>query len=196
MTSLCGRPDNFTELIIENWKKIVQPDDHVVHCGDVILGRESELRGLMSNLPGKIHLVKGNHDHKPKQYYYLRGFEWVHDDYYILDGVLFTHRPWPKAVIQAAKTGDYSLIPSARVAACVLADSNFARVRCNVHGHLHNTGHRSSELGSLYDPEFNKVFALEWTGYAPVELGTFIFSHDKYLGEIYKNGDSQNGDKV
>lgn len=56
--------EEMNEAIIENHNKIVKPEDEVYCLGDCILGGPNKLdQGLelMSQLNGKIHLVRGNH---------------------------------------------------------------------------------------------------------------------------------------
>lgn len=50
------------ETIIENWNKIVKPDDIVYHLGDVMLGDSEYGAKCISRLNGKINLIFGNHD--------------------------------------------------------------------------------------------------------------------------------------
>ena len=117
MLELCGRPENFTQLILENWRKTVAPDDLVFHLGDVIFNRSSELKPMMESLPGKKILVKGNHDMQRSHWYMNRGFAFV---CYGMEfrGVYFTHKP-AKELPEGCKV--------------------------NIHGHLHNTPHRDAE---------------------------------------------------
>lgn len=88
---LCNRPDNFNEQIITNWKKLVQPEDLVIHLGDV------EWKGnIINTLPGKKILVRGNHDTNTDSWYMNNGFEFVCDSFVLNRygvNALFTHKP-------------------------------------------------------------------------------------------------------
>lgn len=64
---MCGRPfDNIVEhdrQLIENWNRVVQPNDVVWHLGD--FGYKSspkDRRRIFSQLNGTKHLIWGNHD--------------------------------------------------------------------------------------------------------------------------------------
>lgn len=109
-----GRPKNFNDIIIKNWNSLVRSNDIVIHLGDVIFSRASELSSINKRLNGIKILVKGNHD-KNKFYWYMeRGFNFCCDAFR-LDNIYFTHEPTVE-------------IPSG----CLY----------NVHGHIHNGGHR------------------------------------------------------
>lgn len=109
-----GRPADFNERIIKNWSNLVSDDDLVIHLGDVIIGRQSEMEGILKRVPGRKVLVRGNHDHEKPGYYLRRGFEFVCDQF-ILDKVVYSHVPLER-------------LPEGCIA--------------NVHGHLHKNRHR------------------------------------------------------
>lgn len=48
--------------LIAAWRERVQPDDLVLHLGDVALGDKAYLSEVRRSLPGRIMLVRGNHD--------------------------------------------------------------------------------------------------------------------------------------
>lgn len=48
--------------IIENWNKIIQPEDEIFHLGDVMLGDNNYGLSCIKQLNGKIHIIRGNHD--------------------------------------------------------------------------------------------------------------------------------------
>lgn len=117
MVKLCGRPENFTELILENLRGALKPDDILIHLGDVIFGQAGKLTEYLKSVPGRKWLVRGNHDYARNGWYLSHGFDAV------CDGMVFrkawlSHKP---AV---------SLPES-----CVV----------NVHGHLHNSTHHDAE---------------------------------------------------
>jgi len=108
--NLCNRPDNFDELIIENWKSVVTSNDTVFHLGDVAWG-DSNLKRLLE-LPGKKILIRGNHDQKSTFSYMNDGFDFVCNTFSArIEGIdfLFSHHP-----------------------------QYFHHHDINVHGHMHN----------------------------------------------------------
>lgn len=48
------------EVLIENWNKVVKPNDIVYHLGDVFMGDYDA--NLLKKLNGSISLIQGNHD--------------------------------------------------------------------------------------------------------------------------------------
>jgi calcineurin-like phosphoesterase family protein len=48
--------------LISAWRERVGPDDLVLHLGDVALGAKEHLSAVRASLPGRIVLVRGNHD--------------------------------------------------------------------------------------------------------------------------------------
>jgi len=88
----CNRPENHNELMIKNWKEMVQYDDVIIHLGDVILGDRDKLKSILVQLPGKKILIKGNHDTKPINWYIEQGFDFACDQI-IYEGIVFSHVP-------------------------------------------------------------------------------------------------------
>lgn len=152
MIPYCGRPENFTELILKNWEQVTDEDTITIHLGDVIFSNASELGDMLKRIKGTKILVMGNHDLNRESWYMSKGFSQVVDSFGMhVDGVgdvLFTHIPRPK-------------------------DSHYA---LNVHGHFHNTDHRSlePEILEYYDPTYHKLLAIENTDYKPVEVNEFL----------------------
>lgn len=56
--------EEMDETIIQNWNKVVKPNDIVYHLGDVVLGtgRNAEYMSILDRCNGVKELVKGNHD--------------------------------------------------------------------------------------------------------------------------------------
>lgn len=54
--------EEMNETIIQNWNKLVTPQDKVYHLGDVIFGPNKDYDKVLSRLNGKKRLVVGNHD--------------------------------------------------------------------------------------------------------------------------------------
>lgn len=63
---LCSRPFSSLEqmhlTMVQNWTERVQPDDLVYILGDFCFGGTEKWKWAMSHLPGKKHLIMGNHD--------------------------------------------------------------------------------------------------------------------------------------
>ena len=112
----CKRPfKNAYEMnktIIDNWNRVVGPDDIVYHLGDISL-RWDNLDEIYSKLNGTIYLIKGNHERKSSGFYRNVGFQVIPnktklDEY----KVILSH--WP------------------------LADSDIPDGYINIHGHIHD----------------------------------------------------------
>lgn len=140
-----NRPSKFGEKIIKNWTILVRKDDLVIHLGDCYVGKESELKEIILNLPGRKILVAGNHDKKTLSWYMKNGFDFVCNTFsytYMGKSILFSHQP-----IQMHFQEDI-----------------------NIHGHLHLGRHRNEfNLSNKH-----LLFSLEKQEYKPVLLKTFI----------------------
>ena len=54
---------DMNEVIIENFNHYVEEDDDLYILGDIMLGQDLEAGlNLLFQLPGRLHLVRGNHD--------------------------------------------------------------------------------------------------------------------------------------
>ena len=122
----CNRPDNWQELIIQNWNDLVSPDEPVFHLGDFSFGRKANFELLTSILNGRLILIRGNHDRLSRTYYEAHGVmlfaEPFQIEYQNRLQLVFSHRPivpLPEGVI-------------------------------NLHGHIHNSPPppEGSNLGS------------------------------------------------
>ena len=54
--------EEMDEAIIENWNKVVKPDDMVVHLGDIMLNDNEHGLECFKRLNGQISIIWGNHD--------------------------------------------------------------------------------------------------------------------------------------
>ncbi len=96
------------EALVQNWNRVVTPDDTVYHLGDFAYGLDDEgdrLQWLFSRLNGRKHLVLGNHDldDSGRMHPTVASLGWVerpeHLMHVLLDGhriVLshYAHREW------------------------------------------------------------------------------------------------------
>lgn len=135
-----GRNPRNTELILENWRRLVRPDDVVLHLGDVALGIPvSEYRQRIGWLPGEIWLVPGNHDRTVEKLAQFREMGWNLVRPFELNWsdrpVRFTHEPIP--LLSMPENG------------------------INVHGHIHHNPAPDAQHVNC---------CVEWLGYEPVDL--------------------------
>jgi len=141
------RPDNYNELIRTNWRKLVQPEDTIIHLWDVIFSRAWELKEILSELPWTKILVRGNHD-KNKHWWYLdKGFNLVVDKLELNVGdkiVTLTHEPI------RVRHNEY-----------------------NIHWHLHTKGHRDEEYKKVRTWR-HILYACELQKYKPIRLDLII----------------------
>ncbi len=153
------RPPDFEELLVNNWRTMVNDKDVVIHTGDVAVGGDVRAaHELMTSLPGKKNLVRGNHDSKSIGWYLNRGWDWVCDAFdmsYRGQMLRFSHRP-----IDPADLGSVDL---------------------NIHGHLHNlpeSSHRGEEVLHFYGKK-HLLVSVERTKYQPVVLDRILDLHNK-----------------
>ena len=150
MLEYCGRPDNFSEKIINNLTKAVKPNDILIHLGDICIGNDREWNEKLRSVNGKHWLVRGNHDKKSNSWYLDNGWDMVCDqfrDKYFGEIIMFSHKP-------VVWDGEYDI---------------------NIHGHFHNSDHRRHEPELLsIENGYQKLLALEYTNYQPVSLEKFI----------------------
>jgi calcineurin-like phosphoesterase family protein len=77
----CARPDGWQDTIIENWNRLVQPEDVVFHVGDLALGKREKIEDLAPLLKGRLYLMRGNHDRRSNGFYQRLGITLVPDSY-------------------------------------------------------------------------------------------------------------------
>ncbi len=133
------RPLDFNEIIVNNWNSIIQPQDLVIHLGDVIFGlnKEIELPKMMSRLNGKKILCRGNHDPKDALWYLDKGFDFV-CDYFVYNNIAFSHAPLTPLPLQTVKEKQRK------------EDFVARPVDFNIHGHFHRGGHRNESTPDSY----------------------------------------------
>lgn len=148
----CNRPfDNvhhMNETIVENWNKLVKPEDIVYHCGDVYFAKKADSTNILGRLNGRKRLILGNHD-DGKDKLLLSTFQKILAWRMFPEfGLLLSHFP-------------------------VHRDSLFAHKReeslVNVHGHIHE---KLVLLENSHPDTRYKNVSVEHTGYAPVNIET------------------------
>lgn len=176
IATYCDRPADFTERIIKNWRRTVQPTDMVIHLGDVFIGKPEGWKVIYPQLPGRKVLVRGNHDHQSCAWYMEHGFDWACDMMEFRGHILAHHPPRSSRIVPQS--------------------GNFW-----IHGHLHNVWHgfhrgqkdraRMFAERQLRYP-WQRLFAIEYCSYGPVEFEKFISHPEKFQsrGPHAANSDS------
>ena len=93
ITDFGFRPDNFGQIITNNWQNTVKNEDIVFHLGDVTWGSQDQLKNIMDNLPGTKILIRGNHDRNHSNNWFVKaGFSAVLEKAQI-SGIILSHMP-------------------------------------------------------------------------------------------------------
>lgn len=184
MKTYCQRPSNFTELVHRNVMNTVTDNDMLIHLGDVGTGSYRDWEWMIQAWRGHKILVRGNHDRSHSNTWWMeRGFH-ISVDSFTFRNVLFTHEP-ANAVIRSNGNRPYGAWPEETLP---------EGAEVNIHGHLHNIwdGFHNSERierdKELLGIDFTKrlkyswqrLFALEYTDYRPVELQKFLAHPERY----------------
>lgn len=180
IATYCQRPENFTELIEKRWNERVQKDDVVIHLGDVGIGKLGEIKTHIDRLNGTKILIRGNHDRSKSNAWWMKNGFAFSCDQMIFGRLLLTHEPYRGAKLPR-------------------------KCEFNVHGHLHNIWHGFHANASVDPAEENemkkfrrlrydhqRLFAIEYTDYYPVEVEKFLAKPDKF----YARGIMPNADAV
>lgn len=167
MQTYCQRPPNFTEILVRNLCNTLTDKTTLIHLGDVGIGRIEDWKWILEKIPGRKILIRGNHDRAHSCSWWMdNGFDFA------CDGMRFkncwlTHEP-----------------DTSRAGGCDL----------NIHGHLHNIWHgfhSTKRPDDVMDAEWarlkkqlkfpwQRLFAVEYTNYMPVEFDKFVSHPDKY----------------
>jgi len=146
-----GRPPDYEEKIKKELIKRVKPDDILIHLGDICIGNDLENNNwFKKNLKCRTFLARGNHDRQSLEWYLLNGWDSVSDRLdlkFYGKTFCFTHEPIPW-------DGKYDL---------------------NIHGHLHDNGHREEEY-QLHSR--NKLISLEELKYKPKKFNINLTKKD------------------
>lgn len=147
IVSYCNRPANHRELMMNALSKLSK-QDCLIHLGDICIGNDAYWHEDIARMcPARRILVIGNHDSKSWSWYMEHGWDFACDSFklkYAGKNICFSHKPQPW-------DGDWEI---------------------NVHGHLHNLGHRDKEYKEL--KQWHRLYAPELLNYAPIELSKFI----------------------
>ena len=180
IATYCDRPPNFTDMIIKRWNERVTWADTVIHLGDVAIGPRGLVENQIRCLNGKKILVRGNHDRNGSNSWWMdHGFDFSCDAMMFRNWWL-THEP-----AQRLPWED--------------------REHClgNIHGHLHNIWHGfapnagaekvATEEKRLRN-SWQRLFAIEYTNYYPIEFDEFVSKPDKYQARGLVNKKENQGE--
>jgi calcineurin-like phosphoesterase family protein len=168
IATYCDRPPNFTDMIIKRWNERVTWADTVIHLGDVAIGPRGLVENQIRSLNGKKILIRGNHDRASSNSWWMdHGFDFSCDAM-MFGNCWLTHEP--------AKKLPYDTMD--------VANGCF-----NIHGHLHNIWHGfAPNAGDEKDATeqrklrntWQRLFAIEYTNFYPIEFMEFIDHPDRY----------------
>jgi calcineurin-like phosphoesterase family protein len=150
--------------------RIVQPGDTLIHLGDFGIGNKNVYMQTARKWAAagiRLVLIRGNHDKESVGYYMQNGFTFA------CDGMIYrkcwlTHKPYNHPLPEGTLL--------------------------NLHGHLHNVWDGfypddpkkeqdefvlAARRGELLYP-WQRLFAVEYTDYSPVEFDKFVAKPDKY----------------
>ena len=150
MVEYCGRPENFSEIILRNLHQCIKHEDILIHLGDICIANDTKWHLQLLNIPGRHWLIRGNHDKKSNSWYLEHGWDMIcqqFEDHIFGKTIMFSHKP-------VVWNGKYEI---------------------NIHGHFHNTdlNKHEKELVSIKNG-YQKLLALEYVNYMPVTLEKFI----------------------
>lgn len=152
----CNRPfasvAEMNQTLIDNWNRVVRPQDTVIHCGDFAFTKANRkvasatISTLANNLNGRKILILGNHDDKRISYRDC-GFGAQFYHFWVVGNKIFCHcADW---VDEADKCG-----------------------RFIYYGHVHDNDIAPN------GPNWRNV-CVEWTDYTPIDITTNL-TGDEY----------------
>lgn len=125
------------EALVDNWNRVVRPHDKVYVLGDVFINKRH--KDTIARCNGDKVLIKGNHDIFSLDVY-TPNFRDIRA-YHVLDSMILSHVP--------------------------IHESQLARFKINVHGHLH--ANRVMGVDGNPDPRYVCV-CVEQIGFTPIAL--------------------------
>ena len=124
--------DEMNRKIIENLNEVVMPEDDLYILGDLILGNIEEGKKLLRRIPGKVHVILGNHDSAAKiAYYESLGWDCQWSLMTKMGGYTVVLSHWPTL------TSNFDLKP-------------LKREVINFHGHTHQTSNFTDNQFCMY----------------------------------------------
>lgn len=140
--------EHMNEHMLDMWSQTVKTNDVVYHLGDVMFG-ENKVEWMEKNfakLPGKKHLIMGNHDNPKFMMPFFKSILFWHWMDFDKQSILFSHTPQHESTL--AESHRFGTNP-------VL----------NVHGHIHSN---PSPEGPY------KCVSVEQINYTPVNIDELI----------------------
>lgn len=156
----CHRPDDFEQIIMEEWARAVGPDDTLIHLGDLSYRGNAWFQNMIAkHLTGNKYLILGNHDRKTRNFYRKCGFKILKpQEFYVVEnsgyGLVTTDKPSRRS---------YTISLSHYPATEVLKDNEI-----RIHGHIHNNGYTRDAFVPFLKNHIN--ISVEQTKYKPVHL--------------------------
>lgn len=155
--AFCHRPDDIEQTMMEKWARMVEPEDTVLHLGDLSYRNNAFFKNMIApHLTGKRKLlVRGNHDKGRYSFYRDSGFKLVKPFWIEYEGhkISFSHYPWNFE-----------------------ADGPMPENELRVHGHIHNNGYSRAAFVPFLKQHIN--VSIEMMKYKPVRMKHLL---DGYL---------------
>lgn len=150
---LCSRPENHEQLMFDAWKRLVKPTDTMLHLGDAWFGNAGTPVDEAKELPGRVILLRGNHD-RSNSNWYADKLGWT-----------VTKTPLHAGVLDITIDGK-------RIA---LSHAPLSRRHLdwdvNIHGHIHGNGYHPEVANMRRAGETRHLcVSVECTNYEPVRF--------------------------
>jgi len=160
MTAAGIRPSDYQEQILNNWLRLVHRYDTIFHLGDVVFSAQGTFHDeVLSKLPGRKVLIRGNHDKQTNSWYLKHGWAQVLEYTTMHD-------------LDHEKTKEQLVFVTARLTHKPVTEPLPPHVNVNIHGHLHAADHRLTEFPP---PEYPCILlSLELHGYRPHTLSEIL----------------------
>lgn len=140
------------ETLIDNWNRVVKPDDIIWHLGDFCFGGKKNVE-IAGRLAGKKRLVMGNHDCYGVELYakhFERIFGAVHYKEFIL-----THIPIQKAY-HPEMVNIHGHLHSKKIERTYLVDPEGFELKCNDPGYI-CVSVEQTNLAPIHIDEIRKI---------------------------------------
>ena len=124
--------EDMNQTIIKNINRVVSYDDDLYILGDLILGNLEEGKKLLKQIPGKVHVILGNHDTQQKiDFYKSLGWDCQWGLLTKINGYSILMSHWP------TKTQNFDFKP-------------LKREVINLHGHTHQSTNWTANEFCMY----------------------------------------------
>lgn len=163
----CDRPfetvDEMDRALIENWNKVVGPEDVIYHLGDFTLGGFDMAQQYFKQLNGKIQVL-ANHWHHDKRWLPAKYFGPIMLEYPTATDIAHVNIIPPLVVLEIEGMGSEAGRPLA-VTLCHYPLAVWDRKHYGA-WHLYGHTHKQDESG-----EFVLNVGVDCTNYHPIHLG-------------------------